>query len=69
MRRDALVDGSRVVRPPKLTREQHKELAERHLLYLKNTPRQLAKDYGISPESLRQYLRRPLSWHEEKARM
>jgi hypothetical protein len=50
-------------RPRKLTPEQHRIVAERNLQYVrlrveaaKHSPYQLAKEFGISEESMRQYI-------------
>lgn len=56
------------MRQRKLTAEQHRELAERHLLYLrlrleaaKHSPYRLQKEYGISRGTVQAYLNRPVA--------
>jgi DNA-binding CsgD family transcriptional regulator len=56
------------MRPRKLTAEQHQELAARCLLYVRHrvaaaqhSPYAIAKDLGISKETVRAYLNRPIA--------
>ena len=53
------------MKPRKLTPDQHRQLAERHLLYMrlrleaaKHSPYALAKEFGIAASTLREYLNR-----------
>lgn len=54
-----------MAKPRALSPEQHRELAERHLMYVKlrveaakHSPYQLAKEFGVHETTLRNYLER-----------
>lgn len=56
------------MRPRKLTADQHRQLAERHFLYVrlrleaaKHSELQLARDFGISETAVRAYLNRKVA--------
>lgn len=53
-------------RPPKLTADQQRLVGERHLLYIrlrleaaKHSPSQLAKELGVTTETINVYLSKP----------
>lgn len=57
-----------MARQRKLTPEQHKQLAERHLQYVrlrveaaKHSPYQLSKEFGVSLATLKVYLEKRIA--------